>query len=214
MENIDTLINRSEVITDHLNKIVHDGAHVIALPDGFSLASLEQYEAQRYYPRGYYSTRDYRDLLAYAAAREADFTGAAMYIDPEDMVARIIFDYDGGRGHGKNTANYNAEATPLHYALRRTCGRDAVSQKELIQLLEDWAGDITAHDKDQPHRRKSQAHQTNPGRLGTRAHRGRTGGAESRGTNGDGVAHQRRTLYRHRNKNHRARPTLIGSRRR
>ena len=47
MENIDTLINRSEVITDHLNKIVHDGAHVIALPDGFSLASLEQYEAQR-----------------------------------------------------------------------------------------------------------------------------------------------------------------------
>lgn len=148
MENIDTLINRSEVITDHLNKIVHDGAHVIALPDGFSLASLEQYEAQRYYPRGYYSTRDYRDLLAYAAAREADFTGAAMYIDPEDMVARIIFDYNGGRGHGKNTAKYNAEATPLHYALRRTCGRDAVSQKELIQLLEDWAGDITAHDKD------------------------------------------------------------------
>lgn len=147
MENIDTLINRSEVITDHLNKIVHDGAHVIALPDGFSLASLEQYEAQRYYPRGFYSTRDYRDLLAYAAAREADFTGAAMYIDPEDMVARIIFDYDGGRGHGKNTAKYNAEATPLHYALRRTCGRDAVSQKELIQLLEDWAGDITAHDK-------------------------------------------------------------------
>lgn len=148
MENIDTLINRSEVITDHLNKIVHDGAHVIALPDGFSLASLEQYEAQRYYPRGYYGTRDYRDLLAYAAAREADFTGAAMYIDPEDMVARIIFDYDGGLGHGKNTARYIAETTPLYYALRLICGKDATSQKELIQLLEDWAGDITAHDKD------------------------------------------------------------------
>nr|DAY45322.1 MAG TPA: protein of unknown function DUF2303 [Caudoviricetes sp.] len=147
MENIETLINRSEVITDHLNKIVHDGAHVIALPDGFSLASLEQYEAQRYYPRGYYSTRDYRDLLAYAAAREADFTGAAMYIDPEDMVARIIFDYDGGRGHGKNTASCDAAATPLYHALGRICG-GITSQKELVQLLEDWAGDISAHDKD------------------------------------------------------------------
>lgn len=148
MENIDTLINRSEVITDHLNKIVHDGAHVIALPDGFSLASLEQYEAQRYYPRGHYSTRDYRDLLAYAAAREADFTGAAMYIDPEDMVARIIFDYDVGRGHGKNTAYCEAEQTPLYSALYRICRNGPTSQKELIQLLEDWAGDITAHDKD------------------------------------------------------------------
>ena len=87
MENIDTLINRSEVITDHLNKIVHDGAHVIALPDGFSLENLERFEAQRYHPRGAYKTRDYRDLLAYAKAREADFTGSALFIDPDEMIA-------------------------------------------------------------------------------------------------------------------------------
>lgn len=147
MENIDTLINRSEVITDHLNKIVHDGAHVIALPDGFSLESLERFEAQRYHPRGHYIARDYRDLLAYAKAREADFSGGALFINPENMTVRIIFDYDGGRGHGKNIASCDVAVTPLHYALGRACG-GMTSQKELIQLLEDWAGDITAHDKD------------------------------------------------------------------
>ena len=148
MENIDTLINRSEVITDHLNKIVHDGAHVIALPDGFSLENLERFEAQRYQPRGAYMTRDCRDLLAYAAAREADFSGSAMFISPENMTARIIFDYDGGRGHGNNTADYEAEPTPLYRALQYLCRGGATSQKELVQLLEDWAGEITAHDKD------------------------------------------------------------------
>lgn len=153
MENIDTLINRSEKIAALLNNIIQNedgkkGAQTIALPEGFNLESLERFEAQRYHPRGHYSTRDYRDLLVYAQAREADFSGAAMYIDPEDMVARIIFDYDGGLGHGKNTARYTAETTPLYYALRRICGKDATSQKELVQLLEDWAGEITAHDKD------------------------------------------------------------------
>ena len=148
MENIETLINRSEVITDHLNKIVHDGVHTIALPDGFSLVSLECFEAQRYYPRGHYITHDCRDLLEYAKAREADFSGSAMFISPENMTARIIFDYDGGRGHGNNTADYEAEPTPLYRALRNTCYNSITSQKELVQLLEDWAGDISAHDKD------------------------------------------------------------------
>lgn len=148
MENIDTLINRSEVITDHLNKIVHDGAHVIALPDGFSLENLECFEAQRYQPRGAYMTRDYRDLLAYAKAREADFNSSAMFINPANMVARIIFDYDGGRGHGKNTASCDAAATTLYQALWHICRNGITSQKELVQLLEDWAGDISAHDKD------------------------------------------------------------------
>lgn len=148
MENIDTLINRSEVITDHLNKIVHDGAHTIALPDGFSLVSLECFEAQRYQPRGAYMTHDCRDLLTYAKAREADFNSSAMFINPDNMTARIIFDYDGGRGHGNNTADYEAEPTPLYRALRNTCYNSITSQKELVQLLEDWAGDISAHDKD------------------------------------------------------------------
>lgn len=149
MENIDTLINRSEVITDHLNKTIQDDSiHFIALPDGFSLESLERFEAQRYHPRGHYITSDYRDLLAYAKAREADFSGSALFIDPDAMKARITFDYDGGRGHGKNTAHCEAEATPLYCALRRICHKDLTSQKELVQLLEDWAGEITAHDKD------------------------------------------------------------------
>lgn len=149
MENIDTLINRSEVITDHLNKTIQDDSiHFIALPDGFSLESLERFEAQRYHPRGAYKTRDYRDLLAYAKAREADFSGSALFIDPKDMIARVIFDYDGGRGHGKNTACCELEPTPLYSALRRICHKELTSQKELIQLLEDWAGEITAHDKD------------------------------------------------------------------
>lgn len=153
MENIDTLINRSEKIAALLNNIIQNedgkkGAQTIALPYGFSLASLEQFEAQRYQPRGHYSTSDYRDLLTYAKAREADFSGGALFIDPDEMIARIIFDYDGGRGHGNNTARYDAETTPLYGALRRICHKEMTSQKELIQLLEDWAGDITAHDKD------------------------------------------------------------------
>ena len=153
MENIDTLINRSEKIAALLNNIIQNedgkkGAQTIALPEGFNLESLERFEAQRYHPRGHYSTRDCRDLLAYAAAHEADFSGSAMFISPENMTARIIFDYDGGRGHGNNTADYEAEPTPLYRALQYLCRGGATSQKELVQLLEDWAGDITAHDKD------------------------------------------------------------------
>lgn len=149
MENIDTLINRSEVITDHLNKTIQDDSiHFIALPEGFSLESLERFEAQRYHPRGNYITHDCRDLLAYAKAREADFNSSAMFINPDNMTARIKFDYDGGRGHGKNTADYEAEPTPLYRALQYLCRGGTTSQKELVQLLEDWAGEITAHDKD------------------------------------------------------------------
>lgn len=149
MENIDTLINRSEIITDHLNKTIQDDSiHFIALPEGFSLESLEHFEAQRYHPRGHYITHDCRDLLAYAKAREADFNSSAMFINPDNMTARVIFDYDGGRGHGKNTADYEAEPTPLYRALQYLCRGGTTSQKELVQLLEDWAGEITAHDKD------------------------------------------------------------------
>ena len=153
MENIDTLINRSEKIAALLNNIIQNedgkkGAQTIALPEGFNLESLERFEAQRYYPRGRYITHDCRDLLEYAKAREADFSGSAMFISPENMTARIIFDYDGGRGHGNNTADYEAEPTPLYRALQYLCRGGATSQKELVQLLEDWAGDISAHDKD------------------------------------------------------------------
>lgn len=148
MKDIDTLINRSEEITKHLNELVNiEGRAVIALPEGFELEELERFDARRRFPRGNYNTFDFGDFMDYAAEKEKDFRDAVMFINPRDMDATIIFDYEGGRGHAKNRAYWDAQPTVLFSALKDICGRP-VSQSELIDFLEYWADEVTAVDRD------------------------------------------------------------------
>lgn len=146
-KNIDTLINRSEKITQHVNELINiEGRALVALPDGFCLTELEEFEAQRRFPRGIYRTRDFDDFMEYTSAKEKEFNDSVMFINPHDMVATVIFDYDGGKGHAKNKAIWNAQMTVLFSALKSICGQP-VSQSELIEFLEDWADEITAVDR-------------------------------------------------------------------
>lgn len=142
---INTLITRSEAITAQLNKALADGADSVVLPEGYHVECLEAYKPQRLYPRGEYHTSHWQDFLAYGKARQSE--GAVCFIDPDNITARIIFDYHDGRGHARNTAFCSAENTPLYGALTEKTNVE-LRQRDLIELLESWGDAITACNKD------------------------------------------------------------------
>lgn len=146
-QNIDTLINRSEEITKHLNELVNiEGRATVAIPTGFRLDNLERFESRRYFPRGEYVTYNVDDFIDYSIARESEFKDSLMMIDPTEMSAKVIFDYEGGRGHARNCAYWEAQPTALFKALKNICDR-SVTQSELIAFLEDWANEIHPLDR-------------------------------------------------------------------
>lgn len=142
---IATLIAHGEKIAAQINAAVKDEAAAVALPDGWSIEKLETLKPQRQYPRGKFNTTHWQDFLAYGKARESE--GAVCFINPDNMTARILFDYRDGIGHAKNTADYEAELTPPFLALMKKTDTP-LKQRDLTNLLEDWGDDITAYDKD------------------------------------------------------------------
>ena len=144
-QDINTLITRSEAICAHINTAVTKEAYAAAVPDGWRIESLETLRPQRQYPRGKYRTTHWGDFIAYGKARQGE--GAACFIDPNKMSARILFDYHDGAGHAKNTATYDIEGTPLFLAIQNKTG-NPLKQRDLTDLLEDWGENITACDKE------------------------------------------------------------------
>lgn len=133
-------VANSAIITEKLNDIIDKGGDLVVIPDRYRIEDLEHLRDKRRQPRGVFSTRHFGDFVSYAAARDSEH--AVMYIDPENMRAEAIFDYAAGLGHARDRAVYQARLTEAAQALVDLCDRGNIDQQDLIQYLEDWAGDV------------------------------------------------------------------------
>lgn len=120
--------------------------HVVALPEGMSLHSIEQYLPRRAHFRGLLSTHLPDEFANYVKAH-----GGTVFIDGEDMRANAIFDLGTTDmpGHCRHQANLSLRKTSAYAALLELAsGRQAMSQRDLSDWIEDWRDHIVVLTQD------------------------------------------------------------------
>ena len=118
---------------------------VVALPDGMSLHSIEQYLPQRASFRGTLSTHLPAEFAGYVKQH-----GGTVFIDGEDMRAAAIFDLGTSAqpGHCRHQAKLALRKTSAYSALLELAGgRCQLSQRDLSDWLEDWRDQLTPLDQ-------------------------------------------------------------------
>lgn len=122
---------------------------LLALPDNFKLHDLEVYGPHRRRMRGQMRTSHPQHFADYikactAGTPEGAPTGAAVFIDTEDMIAQAILDLGtpARPGHADHRAELTLHKTAAFRALEAlfdasVAGR--VTQRILAEFMEDWA---------------------------------------------------------------------------
>ncbi|SDF69007.1 Uncharacterized conserved protein YfdQ, DUF2303 family [Onishia taeanensis] len=129
----------------HAGAIGHPGTDVptMLVPQGYSLESLEKYEATPSRFRGTYVTQSITDYAAYINTQAA----AQVFVDTDDMDAMAYFDLGSADqpGHGEHRARLKLEKTAPYAACLQAHGT-AFGQKDLAHFIEDWHHAITGED--------------------------------------------------------------------
>lgn len=112
----------------------------IALPDNFRIHDLDQYLENRRRYRGGFTTASLSDFVAHVIANKGESQG---YIDADKLSATVFFNLGDvlSPGHGDWTATLQLKATAAYRALLGVAGKQ-LSQRELIEWLEDWNGNV------------------------------------------------------------------------
>ena len=116
---------------------------LVAVPDSFSIKSLEQYMPNLANYRGAFSTPSLKDFRLYNT--EFSQAGAKCFVNGDAMSAKTIFDLGDVVAplHKEHTANIKLERTSAYKALLNN--NDTVNdQKEMANFLEDWTDYISA----------------------------------------------------------------------
>jgi len=118
---------------------------VIAIPRDFSIESLEKFNETRDQFRGAFTTQSPKDFLDYANALAC----GSCFIDAEKMSAKAFFDIgeSGVPGHCLHTSTLQLEKTNAFEAFTKIDG-EKISQKAIVEWLEDWSNNITVRADD------------------------------------------------------------------
>lgn len=137
-------------VTTHLNELLDSGQQVVAVPKGHHIEDLERFQALRRQARGRYETNHFGDFLEYAKVNSVNSPEreVILFINPVNMGAEAIFDYNAGHGHARNRAVYIAQFTEAVAALLKLCARAVVEQEDVIRYLEDWADDAVPYNSE------------------------------------------------------------------
>ena len=113
----------------------------IALPDNFRIHDLEQFGEGRRRYRGAFSTASLSDFVTHVIDNKGESQG---FIDAEKLSATVFFNLGDTElpGHGDWTATLQLKATAAYRALLGINGK-YLSQRELIEWLEDWHNNVT-----------------------------------------------------------------------
>ncbi|HHH0550659.1 TPA: YfdQ family protein, partial [Yersinia enterocolitica] len=139
---------RDMVLTSIIEKQLSSTAcDTIALPDGVSVKSLEQFNLERYRFRGAMETSSIDEYVKYSSGYAGD--GVRCFIDAEEMRAETIFNIGTleNPGHADNTASLSLKKTAPFRELLNIDGRKQ-AQKELAEWLEDYREFLLAFDAD------------------------------------------------------------------
>lgn len=140
---IQKIANQALAAAGHDLPKVQSIGHVVALPEGMSIHSIEQYMPQRANYRGTLSTH-----LPAEFARYVTDHGGTVFIDGEDMRAAAIFDLGTTEkpGHCRHQAKLALRKTSAYTALLELASArgGALSQRDLSDWLEDWRDNLRA----------------------------------------------------------------------
>ncbi len=123
------------------------GKPVVALPDEFTLTSLESYLPLRCRARNSMNTSYVEDFARYV--RQHRENGCTIYVNAEAMAAKAVLNQGTPAlpGHGDNTAQVKLQATALYTSLRNLVSQNR-GQKALAEWLEEWRDQVKPLDKD------------------------------------------------------------------
>jgi uncharacterized protein YfdQ (DUF2303 family) len=117
------------------------------LPDNYKVVDLEKFEPERNQFRAGFNTNSIDDFKLYADkfGKEDD----TCFVNSDHMSARIVFDMGDPEhpGHCRHDATLKLEKTAPYLAVLGVM-RQAFTQKELFNFLQDWKNNITAVDGD------------------------------------------------------------------
>lgn len=110
--------------------------HVVAVPAGINLSSLEKYLQGRSRYRGTMVTQSIPDFVSYVKAH----AGGDGFIDAEDLEATVFFNLgtEAEPGHGDYTARLKLKATAEFQAMLQAGGK-AYDQQAALDFIEDWS---------------------------------------------------------------------------
>lgn len=130
-----------------LQHALTEGKPVVALPNEFTLTSLESFLPLRRRARNSMSTAYVEDFARYVGQHREN--GCTIYVNAEAMSAKAVLNQGTPTepGHGDNTATVKLKATALYTSLRNLVSQ-ARGQKALAEWLEEWRDLVTPLDKD------------------------------------------------------------------
>lgn len=116
--------------------------HLVAVPNGVSLANVEANLAGRTRFRGKLVTSSIPDFVTYVKDRP----GGHGFIDTDTLGATVFFNLGDAEnpGHADHTGRLNLQATPAFLAMKAT-GGTVYSQRDALDFIEDWQHVIGAH---------------------------------------------------------------------
>lgn len=147
-------IDRISALNNKIAELINTetAGNALYIPHGAKLEPAEQFAAAPRFHRHRYTTERLGDFIAYANAAAGDlgeeFSPTA-YVLPDGSGAAAIFDH--GKCDAPQWGNHRAElklrVAPA-WAAADTMTRALRSQTQVIDWLEDWEGNITAHAHD------------------------------------------------------------------
>jgi len=140
---IEAISELSASATDKVSvQIPTDAQHLLAIPTGVSLQSIEGHLPGRTRFRGRLTTDSIPDFVTYVKDRK----GGHGFIDTSKLGATVFFNLGDAvdPGHADHTARLTLQATPAYLAMLAAGGK-AFSQRDALDFIEDWAHVIGAH---------------------------------------------------------------------
>jgi uncharacterized protein YfdQ (DUF2303 family) len=118
---------------------------VVAMPDSVKTFDLEKYLPSRARFRGQFSTKTVTSFGDYAEKNSDTTHRQAVFIDAEDMKARLVLNLGNNvrAGHCDHTASLQLEKTAAYTALLGVVGSQ-LNQREAAEFIEDWRTSLSA----------------------------------------------------------------------
>lgn len=120
----------------------------LAIPEGYTLESLEGLYPLRQRPRGLMSTNNIESFALYFEKHAS--AGATVFVGNMTATAVLNLGSPEFPGHADDLAKFAPDKTAAFMALERACGQvGQLNQRDLAEFFEDWSDHIKAFHNDE-----------------------------------------------------------------
>ena len=136
----------NRMMSEALHAAFSKGQIALAVPDGYSLESLEKFYPLRQRPRGVMNTDSIESFAAYFEAHASD--GATVFVDGMNATAVLNLGNPKEPGHADDLAKFAPEMTAAYTALLKS-SNNQLNQRDLAEFFEDWSDHIQVFHEDE-----------------------------------------------------------------